>query len=127
MKAAFAVAATLALAFPAAATAQDQCTRETLTVRATPVTIAYCITGPAAVNGPDVRLPVSATYSAAGGSFSKATTMRFIAGEGPARILQSVPLDSLGITGTLHLTLVYGAGLVRIESALLTPGAITIK
>jgi hypothetical protein len=121
------LASVFALALSAEAAAQDRCTHETLTVRATPVTIGYCVTGPAAVNGPEVRLPVSATYAAAGGSFTKSTTMRFIQGEGPSRVLQSVALDSLGITGTLHLTLTYDAGLIHIESALLTPGAITIK
>jgi len=121
------VAAALALALPLSARAEGTCSHETLSVRDTPVTIGYCVTGPAAVSGSEVALPVSASYSAPGGSFSKASTLRFISGEGPARILQSVDLDPLGITGTLHLTLLYSAGAVRIENALLTPGAITIK
>lgn len=127
MKALPVLLAALALALPAAGAAQDHCSRETLSVRDTPVTIGYCITGPAVVSGPEVALPVSASFSAPGGSFSTSTTMKFIQGEGPARLLQSVDLDPLGLTGTLHLTLVYGSGVVRIEDALLTPGAITIK
>ncbi|HVA28394.1 MAG TPA: hypothetical protein VNF68_09450 [Candidatus Baltobacteraceae bacterium] len=121
------LAAALALLLPAVASAQGQCTHETLSVRGIPVTIGYCITGAAAVSGPEVSLPVSSSYAAPGGSFSQASTMKFIQGEGPTRLLQSVDLAPLGITGTLHLTLVYGGGAVRIENALLTPGAITIK
>jgi hypothetical protein len=120
-----ALAATLALPVPAGA--QDHCTRETLTVRGTPVTIGYCITGGAVVNGPEVALPVAETYSAPGGSFSRSTTMRFIAGDGPSRLLENADLSRIGMTGTLHLTLVYSAGSVHIENALLTPGAVTIK
>ncbi len=53
--------------------------------------------------------------------------MRFIAGDGPSRVLENVELAQLGLQGTLHLTLVYAGGAVHIESALLTPGAVTIK
>ena len=75
-----------------------------------------------------MRLPVEATYSAPGGSFTESTTLLFVSGEGPARMLQSVKLARLGLTGTLHLTLQYGTdGVLHIESAMLTPGAITIK
>jgi hypothetical protein len=115
------------LALPATAGAQDRCTRETLTVKGTPVTIAYCVTGAPVANGPEVSLPVSATYSAPGGSFSRASTMRFISGDGPSRVMENADLSRLGLTGTLHLTLVYSAGTVHIENALLTPGAVTIK
>jgi hypothetical protein len=42
--------------------------------------------------------------------------------------VHTVALDEAGLTGqTLHLTLVYTSGLVRVDGALLTPGAITIK
>ena len=119
--------AALALALPMAAHAQAPCSKETLTVRDTPVAIGYCVSGAPVVNGPEITLTVAATYSTPGGSLSKTSTMKFIQGAGPARLLQSVELDGLGMTGTLHLTLSYTAGIVRIENALLTPGAITIK
>ncbi|HET9030860.1 MAG TPA: hypothetical protein VFN49_11870 [Candidatus Aquilonibacter sp.] len=126
MKSSSLVAAVLLAAFPAAAASQGHCSRETLSVRGTPVTVAYCPTVPAG-SGPEVTVPVAATYSSPSGSFSKNSSFRFITGEGPARVLENVDLGQLGLTGTLHLTLVYAGGEVRIENALLTPGAIIIK
>ncbi len=124
-----AMTAILAGSVTSAALAQAHCSRETLTVRGTPVTIGYCVQSPpAAAGGGEMRLPVQGNYSAPGGSFTQASVLRFVTGEGPARVLQSVSLARLGLTGTLHLTLQYGSdGVVRIQSAMLTPGAITIK
>ncbi|MBV8638216.1 MAG: hypothetical protein JO322_09040 [Candidatus Eremiobacteraeota bacterium] len=67
------------------------------------------------------------SYSSSGGSFSRSAKLRFVTGEGPSRVLENVDLDKLGLTGTLHLTLVYAGGEVRVENAMLTPGAIIIK
>ena len=120
------IVAMLAL-LPLATTAQSPCSRETLNVRGTPVTITYCTAGPAARAGAEMTLPVSGTYSAPGGQFTREVTMRLVQGEGPSRTLENVDLAPLGITGTLHLTLNYSGGAVRIENALLTPGAIVIK
>jgi hypothetical protein len=116
-----------ALAAVAAPAAAAPCSKETLTVRGTPVTIQYCIAGEPQTSGGATVVSVAATYSAAGGSFDRTSTMRFISVEGPARVLESVDLDQLGLTGTLHLTLAYAAGQVRIASALLTPGAVIVK
>ena len=118
--------AMLLAAMPTAATAQGHCSRETLTVRGTPVTISYCPSVPA-TSGPEVSVPVAETFSASSGSFSRSSTLKFVSGEGPARVVENVDLDGVGLTGTLHLTLVYAGGEVRVESALLTPGAIIIK
>jgi hypothetical protein len=126
MKSSSVVAAVLLAAIPMAATAQAHCSRETLTVRGTPVTISYCPSAPAAA-GPEVSVPVEGTFSSPSGSFSRASTLKFVSGEGPARVVQNVDLAALGLTGTLHLTLVYASGEVRVESAMLTPGAIIIK
>lgn len=116
----------LLAAIPAAAVSQPHCSRETLTVRGTPVTISYCPSAPTG-NGREVTVPVAASYASPAGSFSRTSSLRFVTGEGPARVLENVDLAELGLTGTLHLTLVYAAGEVRIGSALLTPGAIIIK
>jgi hypothetical protein len=104
------------------------CTQETLNVRGTPVTIGYCINGAArTTDGDELIVPIVASYAAPGGSFSRASDMHFVAGEGVSRVIESLDLSRLGLTGTLHLTLAYSEGRVRIEGALLTPGAITIK
>src|SRR5579863_4291541 len=92
-------------AVPAGATAQDHCTRETLSIRGTAATAA----------GPELSLPVAETYSAPGGSISRTVTLRFIAGDGPSRVLENLDLTPLGLSGTLHLTLMYSGGVVRVE------------
>lgn len=118
----------LVAAAPAPPTA-SRCTHETLNVTGTAVTIGYCVTGAPRPNaGAEVLVPVEATYSAPAGTFRRTTDYRFIAGEASSRIVQNLALDRLGLPGkTLHLTLVYSGGLVRIEGALLTPGAIAVK
>ena len=117
----------LALALPLAAPAQNHCTKETLTVRGVPLTAGYCVTGAPTSDGPEMAVPVTETYAANGQAISRTTTMRFIAGDGPSRVLENLALSGLGIAGTLHLTLLYSGGSVHVENALLTPGAITIK
>lgn len=114
-----AITAQVALAAP--------CTQEILTVEGSPVTVAYCITGTPHSSGSEEVVPVTATYSAPGGTLRRSAELRFLADEGVSRVLESLDLTKLGLTGTLHLTVAYSRGLVRLEGALLTPGAITIK
>jgi hypothetical protein len=105
-----------------------QCTVEPLTVEGTPVTISYCVTGaPRSTGTQEIIVPVVATYSAPARSLRRASELHFLAGEGVSRVLESLDLTQLGLRGTLHLTLAYVQGLVHVEGALLTPGAITIK
>jgi hypothetical protein len=120
----FVVLAAGAISAPAA----TPCTQETLTVEGANVTIAYCVGAPVRSNGAqEVVVPVSATYTGPSGALRRLIELHFIAGEGVSRVIQSLDLTTLGLTGTLHLTLSYSNGLVRLEGALLTPGAITIK
>ncbi|MDE2483020.1 MAG: hypothetical protein KGN02_12625 [bacterium] len=114
-------------AAPLAASAQDRCTQETLDVRGTPVAVSYCVEGAAASAPGEQALTVAATYAGGGHSIEQTSTMKFVAGEGPSRVIESVNLGGLGLTGTLHLTLVYTGGTVHVESAILTPGAIIVK
>ena len=97
-------------------------------MRGTPVTASYCVSqvGPAS-RARDLPVRVSETYSTPHGSFAQEATLRFIAGEGASRVIEDVGLDRLGLEGTLHLTLLLHGNQVRIEGAMLTPGAITIK
>ncbi|MGC1381242.1 MAG: hypothetical protein WA814_09520 [Candidatus Baltobacteraceae bacterium] len=118
----------LSVATAQGAAAASPCTQETLTVEGAPVTIGYCIAGSPRASGSDeVIVPVNASYSAPGGSQRGLTELHFVAGEGASRVLESLDLAPLGLAGTLHLTLLYSRGTVRVEGALLTPGAITIK
>lgn len=121
-------AAFLAASLTGTALAQGRCSTETLPVRGVGVTIELCVAGaPQSAPGGEVLVPLQAQYSARGGSFSEDTTLRFIAGERTSRVIRSVDLAKVGSSGTLHLTLVYDGSAVRVESAMLTPGAITIK
>jgi hypothetical protein len=124
------VTAILVFSLGTAAIAQPagHCTRETLTVRGTPVTASYCVDSSApGQSGHETAVAVTETYAAPHGSFTGNSTLHFIAGLDPSRVIEDVALDRLGLTGTLHLTLVLRNGLIHIESAMLTPGAITIK
>lgn len=121
-------AVAVAIALPISSPAQNRCTRETLRVRGNPITASFCVTQPPqGAAGGELLVPVNEAYSGSGGSFSQPATLRFLAGEGASRVIEDVALDRLGSAGTLHLTLVYSGGVVRVESAMLTPGAITIK
>jgi hypothetical protein len=123
LAAAIALAAT---AIPAAAA--SPCTQQALTVEGASLTVEYCVSGAPRSNGSaEVIVPTTATYTTARASQRRAVDLHFIAGEGVSRVIESLDLAPLGLTGMLHLTLAYSRGLVTLEGALLTPGAITIK
>ncbi|HEX3368385.1 MAG TPA: hypothetical protein VHS56_02325 [Candidatus Cybelea sp.] len=122
------LATMVAVALPGAVAAAPACTTETLPVGRAPVSVSYCVTGPArATASHEIIVPVSATFSAPGGTLRRTSELHFLAEEAASRVLESLDLTKLGLTGTLHLTLAYIQGAVRVEGALLTPGAITIK
>lgn len=92
------------------------------------MTLTYCLLGSARLDGTgEAIVPLQEAYSTGGRSFTRSVELHFVAGEATSRVIESVDLARLGLTGKLHLTLAYSGGLVRVEGALLTPGAITIK
>jgi len=124
----FAMIVALSLAGSALAQPASRCTHDTLAIRGESLAVTYCVTSVAhASAGDELRVGVLETYSAPHGTISQPVTLAFIAGEATSRVIEDLPLERLGMTGTLHLTLGLRGGLVRIESAILTPGAITIK
>jgi hypothetical protein len=123
-----AMALVVSLGAWASAQPAGHCTRETLMVRGTPVTAAYCVAEMGkADTGRDLPVRVAETFSTPRTSYTQEATFRFIAGEEASRVIEDVALDRLGMEGTLHLTLLLHGGSVHIESAMLTPGAVTIK
>ena len=119
----FALAALLTALLGAPAGAQDgRCTREVLPIKGTPVTVAYCV-----LRQDREGTLVSESFNSPKGSFNQTTPLAFIPGDDPSRVIEDVSLAQLGLSGTLHLTLIMHAGAVHIEAAMLTPGAITIK
>lgn len=107
-------------AVPLAASAQSQCSHETLPVQGASVNFELC-----AAPGREAVVPITATVSGPGGSFTEQRSVRPMGGAG--RVLENVDLARIGLHGVLHMTLVYSEGRVSIESALLTPGAVQIK
>lgn len=123
-----ALTSALVLMLGAAAGAQNRCTSEVLKVKGTPVTVGYCVVGTVQGGaGREGAVRVAETYSSPHGSFKQTSPLAFIPGDEPSRVIEDVSLADLGITGTLHLTLVMQGGAVHVEAAMLTPGAITIK
>lgn len=123
-----ALAVFIILSATTALAAAAPCTQEVLRVETVPVTIGYCINGSPQTGGSDeVIVPVAATYATPAGAIRRRRQLHFVAGEGTSRVLESLDLTQLGLTGVLHLTLAYSHGVVQVEGALLTPGAITIK
>jgi hypothetical protein len=121
-----------ALAFSLGTSAQAQpagrCTRETLNVQGTPLTAVYCVVGSgAAAPGRDLPVRVNESYSTPHASWTQEVTLQFISGEESSRVIHDLPLDKVGLQGTLHLTLLLRGGSIHVDSAMLTPGAVTIK
>ena len=107
-----AVALTILLltSLPARGLAALPCTSETLSVEGTPLTLGFCVSGPAkAAGGSEVVVPVAATFTTPARSLRRNDELHFLAGEGVSRVLESLDLTQLGMTGTLHLTLAYSA------------------
>jgi hypothetical protein len=121
------IAAAIVLAATAAAGAQTPCSRETVQVRGTVLSVSFCTVGAPVTASAVTTVAVDATYATKDHSLVQRTTLRFITGEGPARALENVNLGSLGIEGTLHMTLLYSGNQISMEHALLTPGAVTVK
>jgi hypothetical protein len=123
-----ATALALSLGTSAQAQATGRCTRETLNVHGTPLTAVYCIVGTGTASpGRDLPVRVNESYSTPRGSWNQDVTLQFISGEESSRVIHDLALDKVGLQGTLHLTLLLRGGAVHVDSAMLTPGAVTIK
>jgi len=116
-----------AIAVPASAQPAGRCTREVLPVRGVPVSATICVSSLGPRFNHELPVGVDETFASPRASFTQQSMLRFIAGEPASRVLEDVPLDRLGLEGTLHLGLVFRGGAVRVDSAMLSPGAITVK
>jgi len=113
---------------PAAAQTQTHCTRETLNVTGVPVTVSYCVASVArSADGRETIANVQETFASPRGSFGQNVPLSFLTGSDPSRVIEDVSLARLGMSGTLHLTLIMRAQRVLVEAAILTPGAIVVK
>lgn len=106
------------------------CSSDVFAIDGKPVTVAVCAPPAAATGsgGKPARVPVVETLTAgANRSWSRAVTLDFLAGTEISRSIDDIPLADIGISKTLHLTIGYKPGTVRVERAMLIPGAIPLK
>ncbi len=113
----------ISLGSPASAQARRRCSSDTFTVSATPVRVRVCIERDDATPTVDV----SETLSANGKSFTRTIVLERLPGASVSRAIDDAALAPLGLNSSLHMTLAYGDGSVRIEHALLLPGAEPLK
>ncbi len=121
--------ATCALALASVAPpafAASGCSSDAFTVMGTPLTIEICT--PASRPGGRGQIVATETLTARG----KAPVVRKVAldvvsPDEASHTIDDAPLQPLGIAGTLHMTIGYKGGGVRLEHALLVPGAIALK
>jgi hypothetical protein len=120
----------LLAAVPASAQGGDVCSHDAVAVEGTQVEVTLCVppaTGPRKGEGKPVSVIVTETFSAGGTSFTRSVPLDFLVGGETSRTIDDVPLTRLGIAKSLHLTIAYRPGTVRLDHALLVPGAITLK
>jgi hypothetical protein len=125
------VAAATVLLWTAPGSAQgDVCSRDTLGVDGTPVEVTLCVP-PAPVprkgDSKQVTVSVTETFAAGGATFTRSVPLDFLDGGETSRTIDDVALAKLGIKKSLHLTIAYHPGSVRLEHVLLVPGAVTLK
>jgi hypothetical protein len=124
-------------AAPASPAAQGEtCSDDAFTIDGHAVSVRIC--GPAeppkAPDGPKAAdkgkraaVTLRETVSSGSNRFERTTTVDSIAGSESARTIDDIPLDKIGIAKTLHVTIGYKPGSVRLEHALLVPGAVPLK
>jgi hypothetical protein len=113
-----------------AAEPRDACAHDVLRVDGTPVDVLLCAPSAAAprkAEGRPVEVSVAETFTANGSSFSRTVSLEFLEGPQTSRTIDDVALDKLGIPKALHLTIGYRGGVMRLEHAMLVPGAISLK
>ena len=123
---AVALVAALAMLAPSVVRADAPCSTRTLTVTGKAVTISFCPQSVSRNGNGEIVVHAQEHVSASGTSVVNARVFRFLAGEQTSRAIEILPLNGVGISGELHLSLAYRDGEITIESAVLTPGAIPV-
>lgn len=112
---------------PLAAAATPGCSNDAFVVRGTALAVELCAPLGARPVGKS-PVTITETITAKG----QAPLVRRVPldgglGDETSHTIDDAPLQSLGIAGTLHMTLAYKSGAVHLEHALLVPGAIALK
>lgn len=119
----FAAALAVLALIPAPALAQAQrCAHESFDIQGKTVVVAACPGSPEARS-----VPITETLKSGSSSLTHSGAIELLPGASVSRGIDDVALSTLGITGTLHLTLAYHENSITIEHAMLLPGAIPLK
>jgi hypothetical protein len=106
------------------------CSQDVFTIDGRSVSVSLCADEAGTHRSPDGRriiVTVAESFATSGATFERSVALDFLAGAEFSRTIDDVPLDKLGIARTLHLTIGYRPGTVRLEHALLVPGAVALK
>lgn len=113
-----------------ASPAPSPCSHDVFTIDGRSVSVSLCADDAGMRRSPDGRriiVTVAESFATNGPTFERSVPLDFLAGAEFSRTIDDVPLDKLGIARTLHLTIGYRPGTVRLEHALLVPGAVALK
>lgn len=104
------------------------CTTRALIVDGSPVDVTLCTTDVRRARdaAETVDVTVAEEFRSSQGRLIRTSRLQFLAGEQTSRTLEDVPIASIGIPKTLHLTLRYHGGVVTLEHAMLLPGAVPV-
>jgi hypothetical protein len=107
------------------APAAPACSSDAFTIDGSSLSVSLC--APPDAKGRSTAR-VTETLSVRGQApYVRDVTLELVAGTDSSRTIDDVPLERLGFARTLHLTIAYRNGSVRLEHALLVPGAIALK
>jgi hypothetical protein len=116
--------ALLAAVLPAAQTGDAGCSSDAFAIDGSSVVVQLCARD---VNAA-AKIVVTETLSVKGQTpFVREVPLDRVPGADSSRAIDDVPLTKLGLARTLHLTIAVKNGAVRLEHALLVPGAVALK
>lgn len=110
------------------ASAASGCSSDVFLVKGTSLAVELCAPPAAPRTGGKNPVTIVETLAAKGQpSLTRKVALDAALGDETSRTIDDAPLQTLGIAGTLHMTIAYKGGAVRLEHALLVPGAIALK
>jgi hypothetical protein len=105
--------------------AGDDCSADTFAIDGSSVLVQLCAR---AGKGSDAKTLVTEILSVKGQpALVRTVALDALPGADASRAIDDAPLEKLGLTRTLHLTIAVKNGSVRLEHALLVPGAVALK
>ena len=129
--------ATAARAAAGAATPVESggCSSDAFSIDGSSVKVALCVSAGDKAGAKTVvtehfsiaALSAHAAAAAGNAAFERELPVERLPGAESSRAIDDVSLERLGLSRTLHLTIAVRSGSVRLEHALLIPGAVSLK